>query len=65
MAWLLATREGEVEIYFVGRKGQRGGLRVTLWRHEAFHFETPAEAYAAANTHPEMKNSEDWKVVPR
>jgi hypothetical protein len=65
MAWLLAIEVKGVTEYWTGRQGPNGGPQRTLWKADAFHFPTAEAAYVCADTHQGLKNSEEWKVVPR
>lgn len=64
MPWLLAIQADGVTQYWTGRI-KRGGPQRTLWKSDAKHFTSPRCAYETADTHEELKGSEDWKVVKR
>lgn len=65
MAWLLALDvEGSRE-YWNGRQGEKGGPSRTPFKSDAYHFRTAEAARECANTHKGLRDSDEWKVVPR
>lgn len=65
MAWLLAIEvDGELE-FWTGRQGEKGGPSRTPFRCDAYHFQTAQSARECANTHKGLRDSDEWKVVPR
>lgn len=65
MPWLLAIEvDGQTE-YWTGKEGRNGGPQRSPWKSDAYHFSTPRAAYEAADTHRFLKDSDEWKVVPR
>lgn len=51
--------------FWEGRMWPDGSPVWTPFRHRAFHFCCAGAAYDAANTHKALRNSDEWKAVPR
>jgi hypothetical protein len=68
-AWLLARDidcgDGVVREYWTGEMRDDGQPKWSPWKCDAFHFKHPDQGYAAAATHRSLRNSREWKVVPR
>lgn len=64
MPWLLAIEVDGQPMYWTGRI-KRGGPQRTLWKSDAKSFTTPRAAYECADTHVELKDSDQWKAVRR
>jgi hypothetical protein len=63
--WLLSIEVDGQPMYWTGRKGRHGGPQRTLWKGDAKLFTTPRAAYECADTHAELKDSDQWKVIQR
>jgi hypothetical protein len=63
MAWVLsrADREGS-DVFFIGTD-KYGRVRWSVFWSEAARFGTARAAYECAGTHPDLRNSDDWRVV--
>lgn len=73
-AWVLAIdiddgpdergrQQSHVE-YWQGKPGDNGEPSRSLFRCDAFHFKTSEEARVCTETHPALKDSDDWRIVP-
>lgn len=50
--------------YWTGEQGENGVPSRSPFRSDAFHFTTPGAAYECAQTHWQLKDSDQWRVVP-
>lgn len=62
MVWVLSRLEGDAEVYFIATD-KHGRTRWSVFWAEAAHFATAQAASECAGTHPELKNSDRWRVV--
>lgn len=62
MSWVVQHAEG---YYWRGWPRVNGSPKVSLDVSDAWHFATYAEALAAANSHHDLANSDQWRVVKR
>jgi hypothetical protein len=64
--YLLARtgRDGRMQ-YWEGRMWPNGDPCWTHDKHRAYHFSSARAAYEAADTHRALRNSDEWRVVPR
>lgn len=63
--FLLATDKSGERRYWEGRMWPDGSPVWTTHKHEAKHFSSARAAYECADTHKSLRNSEEWKAVPR
>lgn len=67
--WILAKRtgtgaDGEPEYeYFTGEQGARGGPSRSPFRADAFGFHDARSARECADTHGELRDSDEWVVL--
>lgn len=67
--WVLAlevdrTASGEPIIeYWTGRQGSHGGPSRSPFKADAMRFHDARSAYECADTHRELRASEDWRVI--
>ncbi|MGH8259686.1 MAG: hypothetical protein ACREUG_08345 [Steroidobacteraceae bacterium] len=50
--------------YWSGEQGERGGLSRSVFRADAYKFTSARSALECAGTHPELRNSENWRLLP-
>jgi hypothetical protein len=68
--WVLGKRVGAdaagqpIYEYFTGREGEAGGPSRSPFRSDAYKFYSARAARQCADTHREMRDSEDWVVLP-
>lgn len=63
MIYVLAKTDGGGEVYFKGGR-RHGGVECVAFWSDAARFHDPTAALECANTHPELRNSAEWRVVP-
>lgn len=67
--WVLAkyvgtTPRGEpIREYFTGNTGRHGGPARSPFRADAFKFYSARSAAECAQTHSDMRDSEEWRVL--
>lgn len=49
--------------FFTGEQGRKGGPARSPFRADGYKFYSARSAYQCADTHAEMRNSEQWKVL--
>lgn len=63
-AYVLARMQDGEWIYWLGRKARSGGVAWTPFVCDAKHFSSARCAYEAADTHPEIDQTE-WRAIRR
>lgn len=73
-AWVLAIEvddgpderglpQSHVE-YWQGKPGENGEPSRSLFRCDGYHFKTFEAARECTNTHPGLRDSDEWRIVP-
>lgn len=62
MVWVLSRAEGDAEVYFMSTD-KFGRTRWSVFWADAARFSTARAAVECAMTHPELRNSDRWRVV--
>jgi hypothetical protein len=62
---IFKRRRNGVDEFWRGRASETGRLLASVHRCDAFVFKTRDAALQCAETHDELRNSEEWKVAPR
>lgn len=65
MPWIFAKRVDGHDEYWTGRAGRNGGLSRSLWQQDAAAFMTRDSARECAETHDELRDSDEWRVIQR
>lgn len=67
--WVLGKKVGSdaaghpIFEFFTGGAGRHGGPTRSPFRADGYKFYSARSAYQCADTHEEMRNSEDWMVL--
>lgn len=69
--WVLAREVGRdpetnepIYEYFKGSQGDHGGASRSPFRADGYKFSTAAAARECANTHHDLADSPDWRILP-
>ena len=65
MTWVLIKDLRESCLYWTGRVSPTGQPIVTLWAHEAKQFSSATAAHECADTHRELRDSDEWRAIER
>lgn len=63
-SFVFAITVNWIRFYWTGGHDREGKLERSTHRADAFKFPDSATALTVAQTHPELRESEVWKLVP-